>query len=134
MNITEIMTVDVTRVSPQNTLRDAKEILDAAPFHHLLVEEDGKLVGIISHQDIRDQIAEFTLNSTTMAYPEFESTIKVADIMATDMLMIDVDTPIDAASILILENNISCLPIVNAKMAIEGIVTWKDLLKYFVYL
>ena len=133
MNITEIMTVDVTKISPQNTLGEAKTILDAAHFHHLLVEDDDKLVGIISDQDIRDQIADFSLKTTTLSYAEFESSTSVADIMTTDMLVIDVDTPIDAASILILENNISCLPIVNAKMAIEGIVTWKDLLKYFVY-
>jgi acetoin utilization protein AcuB len=134
MNITTIMTVGITKISPHSSFREAKDILDAAPFHHLLVEEDGKLVGIISDQDIKDKIAGFALSSTTVTYAEFEAAIRVADIMTSEMWVIDVDTPIDAASILILENNISCLPVVDAKMAIEGIVTWKDFLKHFVYL
>jgi acetoin utilization protein AcuB len=133
MHITEIMTADVTKISPQSTFRQAKDILDAAPFHHLLVEEDGKLVGVISDQDLTVKIASYTVKNNPINYNEVTENIRVADVMSTDLQMIDSETPIDTASILLLENNISCLPIVNAKMAIEGIVTWKDFMNHFVY-
>jgi acetoin utilization protein AcuB len=133
MMINTIMTTNVSTISPLSTFRQAKDMLDAAAFHHLLVEHDGQLVGIICDQDLAETIAQHTLNNNDMSYEDFESTVRVADIMTVEMWIIDRDTPIDTAAILILENNISCLPIVDAKMAIEGIVTWKDLLKHFVY-
>jgi acetoin utilization protein AcuB len=102
-------------------------------FHHLLVEEDGKLVGVISDQDLTVKIASYTVKNNPLNYNEVTENIRVADVMSTDLQMIDSETPIDTASILLLENNISCLPIVNAKMAIEGIVTWKDFMNHFVY-
>jgi len=133
MTIATIMTTNVTRITPEDTFRKAKTILDTAPFHHLLVEENGKLVGIVSDRDLMSKISGYFNNNQGVAPDQLRSTISVADFMTTKMLVIDRDTPIDAASIIILANNISCLPIVNADYVIEGIVTWKDLLKYYVY-
>jgi acetoin utilization protein AcuB len=127
------MTTNVTRISPEDDFRKAQEILDSAPFHHLLVEQAGVLVGIVSDRDLMSKIASYIDNNPGNAFNKLQSSISVADIMTTQMLVIDRDTPIDAASILLLANNISCLPIVNADYVIEGIVTWKDLLKYYVY-
>jgi acetoin utilization protein AcuB len=127
------MTANVTTVSPEDDFRRAKEILDTESFHHLLVEQHGKLVGIVSDRDLTRRIAGYLDDNNGNAYDNFQSKSLVADLMTTKILVVDRDTPIDAASILLLANNISCLPIVNADYVIEGIVTWKDLLKYYVY-
>ena len=53
--------------------------------------------------------------------------------MSITLITAKKDTLIDAAAILLLEHNISCLPVVSIDGAIEGILTWKDMLKYYVY-
>jgi len=133
MTVATIMTTNVTKISPSDGFRKAQDILDTEPFHHLLVEQDGKLVGIVSDRDLMGKIGTYIDKSPGQAYNKLRASISVADIMTTKMLVIDRDTPIDAASIILLANNISCLPIVNADYVIEGIVTWKDLLKFYLY-
>ena len=41
------------------------------------------------------------------------------------------DASSEDAAKLILQNNVSCLPVVASDGSIEGIVTWKDLLKAY---
>lgn len=54
--------------------------------------------------------------------------------MSTTLITVQKDTLIDTAAILLLEHKISCLPVVAKDEAIEGILTWKDMLKFYVYL
>ena len=133
MTIVTIMTTNVTKIAPGDKFVDAQEILNNAAFHHLLVEQNGRLVGIVSDRDISGKIASYLKDHQSSDFSTQLGTSDIRDIMTTDVLTIDRDTPIGAASILLLENNISCLPIVDANNVIEGVVTRKDLLKYYVY-
>jgi acetoin utilization protein AcuB len=45
-------------------------------------------------------------------------------------ITVDAETSIEEASNLLLENNISCLPVISPQGSVEGIVTWKDILKF----
>jgi len=47
-----LMTRNVTTATPQTTVDEAMEIMDAGYFRHLPVIEDGKLAGIISIRDL----------------------------------------------------------------------------------
>ena len=57
----------------------------------------------------------------------------INDVMTKKVITVDSETPIQTASILLLENNISCLPVVDAEYMIEGILSWKDILHYYIY-
>ncbi len=46
-------------------------------------------------------------------------------------ITVDAETSIEKASNLLLENNISCLPVISPQGSVEGIVTWKDILKFY---
>ncbi|WP_320822039.1 CBS domain-containing protein [Reinekea sp.] len=127
------MTTDMTKIAPDDKFAEAQEILDNAPFSHLLVEQHGRLVGIVSDRDISRKIAGYLKNNQSSNFTTQLAGLTIRDIMTTDVLTIDRDTPIGAASVLLLENNISCLPIVDDNNVIEGIVTREDLLKYHVY-
>ncbi|WP_182870994.1 CBS domain-containing protein [Rhodopirellula sp. JC639] len=50
--VREIMSVSVETVSPGTPLCDAAKRLSTCSRHHLVVEEDGKLVGFLSSWDI----------------------------------------------------------------------------------
>ena len=52
MTASDIMTRDVTTATPQTTIDEAMEQMDAGYFRHLPVVDGGELVGIISVRDV----------------------------------------------------------------------------------
>ena len=133
MTIVSIMTTNMTTISPGDKFADAQAILNKASFTHLLVEQDGRLVGIVSDRDISRKIASYLKDNQGSGFATRVANSNIKDIMTTNVLTIDRDTPIGAASVLLLEHNISCLPVVDVNNVIEGIITREDLLKYYVY-
>jgi CBS-domain-containing membrane protein len=51
--------------------------------------------------------------------------------MSRNLITVDVETSMEKASDLLLENYISCLPVLSSQGIVEGIVTWKDILKFY---
>ncbi len=58
---------------------------------------------------------------------------KVSEIMTKVPVRVDRSTSVEVASITLLEHDIACLPVVGDDDVIEGIMTWKDILKVHVY-
>ena len=52
MNITELMKKVVITVEMDDSLHIVKELFDNTGFHHLLVVDSGKLLGVISDRDL----------------------------------------------------------------------------------
>ncbi|MBY0309388.1 MAG: CBS domain-containing protein, partial [Phycisphaerales bacterium] len=59
MRIDNVMTTDLVTVKPEDTLGEVREIFDTHRFHHLLVIEHGKVVGIISDRDLLKHLSPF---------------------------------------------------------------------------
>ena len=118
MNVDSIMTRNVVTVGRDYTIQIIRDILKNFEFHHILVLENQKLVGVISDRDLID--------SDTIPIDK-----TAQEIMSRNLITIDVETIIEKASDLLLENNISCLPVISPQGSVEGIVSWKDILKFY---
>ncbi len=118
MNVASIMTRNVVTVGMDYTIQIIRDILKNFEFHHILVLENQKLVGVISDRDLIDSDA-IPIDKTAH------------EIMSRNLITIDVETIIEKASDLLLENNISCLPVISPQGSVEGIVSWKDILKFY---
>jgi acetoin utilization protein AcuB len=57
---------------------------------------------------------------------------RVHQIMTKKVITVEKSTSIESAANLLLENNISCLPVTSTDGEIEGVVTWKDILASYV--
>ncbi len=128
MNVKSIMTVEVFTVRMDDTIGTIHEILKRAEFHHLLVVENRKLVGIISDRDTLRAISPFIGKLSEHQRDISIMDRKVHQIMTRRVITIEKITSIKTAANLLLENNISCLPVTSTDGEIEGIVTWKDIL------
>ncbi|MEJ2045582.1 MAG: CBS domain-containing protein [Reinekea sp.] len=134
MTVKIIMTEKVVTLSQHDSYRKAQDLLRQSPFHHILIaDEENHLLGIVSDRDMMNQLAPHLSNQNSNELNDLFPRLRIADVMTRDVITVDKETPIDAASVLLLEKNFSCLPVVNQHYKIEGILTWKDLLKYYVY-
>ncbi len=121
MNVASIMTRNVVTVGMDYTIQIIRDILKNFEFHHILVLENQKLVGVISDRDLIDRTDRdiITLNK------------KVHEIMSRNLITVDAETSIEKASDLLLKKNISCLPVISPQGSVEGIISWKDILKFY---
>ncbi len=133
MLVTNIMSENVHCVLPNVTLGELRDIFSRVSYHHLLVAEEQTLLGVISDRDVLRVSSPFL--DTDQASAQDQTLLKtvVQDIMSTTLITVRPDTAIDTAAILLLEHSISCLPVVSDDDVIKGILTWKDMLKYYVY-
>ena len=132
MNVETVMTKKVFTVRMDDTIGTIREILRTVPFHHLLVVEGRKLVGILSDRDILKKISPFL---ESLSETERDLTIlnrKVHQIMTRKPITVDKNTNVEDAASLLLDNNISCLPVTTPDGEILGVVTLKDILKLYV--
>ena len=129
MTISSIMTTEVVTVKPDAPLKRIKDIFDHVKFHHLLVVENRELLGVISDRDLLKALSPFT--GTLDELPRDRGTLgkRAHQICSHNPITASQDTTIDAAARILIEKNVSCLPVVSEGGAIEGIVTWKDLFK-----
>lgn len=107
--------LDPFKVSPNSTLKEVKSLMDEHKIGGILVVDNrGKLVGIITHRDMR-----------------FEKvfTKKVSEVMTKNLITAPQGTKISEAEEIMKKNKIEKLPIVDKKNMLVGLITYKDILK-----
>jgi acetoin utilization protein AcuB len=133
MKVGSIMTKDVFKVRMDDTIGTIREVLRYAEFHHLLVVDDHKLVGILSDRDILRNISPF-LDTLSEAKRDVSILNKrVHQFMTHKPITVSKETNVEAAADLLLKHHISCLPVVSSSREIEGVVTWRDILRASVH-
>ncbi|HEY9157133.1 CBS domain-containing protein [Candidatus Binatus sp.] len=117
MQIVNLMTSSPIVINPDDTLANAKAVMDDGRFRRLPVVEDGRLVGILTERDIREHRGY--LGST-----------RVNAAMRTELITVAPHSTVEDAARLMLKHKIGGLPIV-ADGKLVGIVTTSDLLRAF---
>ncbi len=128
--VSGIMTDELTTVHPDDSFQAIKKLFEEKSFHHLpVVEPGGKLVGIISKEDLYKVAYVLTLNTTGKTYStkQMES-LKAKDVMTKYPIYLDPDDSIGLAADIFLANKFHALPIVEDDVLV-GIVTTHDLLR-----
>ncbi len=127
MKIKELMRSPVYVVSPDETVARARNLMLRHRIGRLVIIEDNNPIGIVTKKDISMRLDQ--------AEPQWRrrpiDTIPVRVIMTESLITIFPDaTPRQLAELMI-ENNISGLPVIDNKNRLAGIVTKWDLIRYF---
>jgi acetoin utilization protein AcuB len=132
MNLGSIMTRRVVAVEMDDSLRVINGIFTHAKFHHLLVLENKKLMGVISDRDVLKAMSPFL--DTLAERPRDAATLerRAHQIMTRELVTGTSEMDIAEAVQLMLQERVSCLPVLSENGQVEGVVTWKDLLTAFV--
>lgn len=130
MLIGDIMTNSVVTVHLDDHLDHIRAIFRESTFHHLLVTDNGELVGVISDRDLLKNISPF-LGNNLMERNQDANTLKrrAHQIMSRTPVTVTTDVEVAEALERMLAHGVSCLPVVYPNGHIAGIVSWRDLLR-----
>jgi acetoin utilization protein AcuB len=129
MHVRDIMSKTVVTVEMDDSLRTVKEIFDHLHFHHLLVVDEGKLLGVISDRDVLKALSP---RLGTMAESSSDSATlnkRVHQIMTRNPVSLRPEASMQDAVSLFNTHGISCIPIVDGNHRPVGILSWRDILR-----
>lgn len=128
MNVGRRMSHPVITVQPETPIVKAHEIMSKEKIHRAPVVKNGKLVGMITVNDI---LKAYPSSATSLAVWEITSLlakITVKEVMIKDVRTVDEDTPIEEAARIMADNKISALPVMR-NSELVGIITETDLFR-----
>jgi acetoin utilization protein AcuB len=127
MILEKIMSKRVVTVGLDDSLRVIKEIFDEGKIHHLLVEEQNQLYGVISELVLWRAISP-NLGSSFESVRDTATLNKRAHhIMTRKPITLPGEADIFEAISIFNRHRISCIPIVTSEQHIVGIITWRDI-------
>jgi acetoin utilization protein AcuB len=123
------MTPQVHTASPETTLAEALGLTRAHRIRHLPIVQDGRLVGLVTDRDLRLAMPPIWADdheALTRALHQRH----VGEVMVTEIVTAQPDTPIEDAAKLLYTHHIGCLPVLEDD-ALVGILTETDVLRAF---
>ncbi|MDB4991260.1 MAG: hypothetical protein JWN04_6438 [Myxococcaceae bacterium] len=132
LKVSEIMTRDVITLFEEDNLERVNQELGVFRFRHLPVVDEGRVVGILSQQDLlRATFANGDGNGTGHRAREarFLEQTFVRDVMHTDVMTVRPEEAVGEAARRMLQNGFGVLPVVDADGMLVGIVTENDIVR-----
>ncbi|MBM4055051.1 MAG: CBS domain-containing protein [Planctomycetes bacterium] len=131
MLVKKIMITKVVTLNADSKLGFANDIMYLGRIRHLPVVKGKELVGVLSQRDLY----KASLTSIVTNWNEnkvFLDSVKVSEVMAKDVITVSPETSIEDAAQIMIDKKIGCLPVVENKNILIGLITETDVLQYFV--
>jgi acetoin utilization protein AcuB len=127
--VTDYMTRKVVSITPDTGVREAFFIMKEHHIRHLpVVDEDNKLIGIISDRELRRP--EWVDESRDIAHIYYlEDEMAVSDVMIKKVHIVHTYDSLRKAVKLLLENHIGAMPVLDKTEALVGMLSAVDLLR-----
>jgi CBS domain-containing membrane protein len=129
VRVREIMSAPPVTVSPTDTLAFAEELMNVERIRHLPVVDGDVLVGVLSHRDL------LAASISTLSRPSEEDDLDlkrrhdVSRVMRGTVETAGPDAPVEKAAEALLSNQVGCLPVVDERHHLLGIVTSSDFVR-----
>jgi len=130
MSVKNIMRTGIVTVEMDDSLGMIKEIFDNASFHHLLVVESNRLVGVISDRDLLKSLSPGVGTASETTRDALTLNKKAHQIMSRHLITLNPNAEIYEVINVFNNQGISCIPIINEENNPVGIISWRDILKH----
>ena len=134
MFISKSMTRKVITIDKDADIAQAQEKMSKHRFRHLpVVDEDNRLIGIVTDRDIRSAMPSRYLpeEGGKEEMKQFLG-IKINDIMSKDPVTVSPLDTIQDALLLMQKKHFGALPVVDEERRLKGIISVRDLLSEFI--
>lgn len=141
----DIMRSDPHTVSVDTPIEQVARLIDDSDLQHVaVVDEDNRLVGLISDADLLALFEEnhpslwaylfgkMTRTDASKRHQELLNryhTTTARDVMKVDLVTVSETTPLDEAIALMVDRQIKMLPVVDADSRFQGVISRNDVLR-----
>jgi CBS domain-containing protein len=127
--VADAMTRRIVTVTEKDALEKLEEGMQRLRFRHLPVVDDaGKLVGLLTHSDIRHAWSTF-LSDREADRNALIAQVPVGRIMQQSVVTVRPEDSLVQAGKLMWDAKIGCLPVVDEQGALVGIITAADFIR-----
>ncbi|HEY5926242.1 MAG TPA: CBS domain-containing protein [Kofleriaceae bacterium] len=127
----DIMSSPVVTFFAEQTLPLAEDVMHFKHLRHLpVVDDSGKLVGLVSHRDLlRAQISALS-GLTAEERRARQADVRVYQVMTRDVWTVSPHTEAATVGRTLLDHRFGCLPVVDEDRRLVGIITERDFIYY----
>ncbi|WP_017446939.1 CBS domain-containing protein [Gayadomonas joobiniege] len=129
MKLKSLMSTRLVSVKLDDPLSTIKDIFDNTKFHHLLVIENAKLLGVISDRDLLKSLSPNIGTAAETAKDLSSLNKKAHQIMHRDPVVISENALVQDAIFMFNEYGVSCIPVVDNHNSAVGIISWRDIMR-----
>ena len=134
ITVGQLMTTNILFVRPDDSMEKVKEIFQKNNIHHIpVLEEGGKVVGIISHVDYNKILHGFTLFKTEKSEEYNQAILRsllAKEVMTKQLAKLNPEDSIMVAAGYFMENLFHAIPVVDHHGKLVGILTTFDVISY----
>jgi acetoin utilization protein AcuB len=127
--VVEVMTDRVVTVDMDDRLGVVRDIFQRVRFHHLMVLERERLVGIISDRDLFAALSPYLGRASETERDLATLEKRAHQVMSRHPVTIGTATTLGEALECFNTSGMSCLPVVNDDGGVAGVMTWRDLVR-----
>jgi CBS domain-containing protein len=136
MRVLDIMSIDVLTVSPEESLKAAaRRMVEAGVSGLPVVDETGKLVGIITEADFLEREADRTHRRLLDALLHKPGTVveaeTVGEVMSTHPVVIYPEASVTEAARVMSHHHVKRLPVIDDEGVLRGIISRGDVVTVF---
>jgi CBS domain-containing protein len=128
MRISELMTDKPITVDPETLMLEARQRMREERIRHLVVTDDGRVVGIVTDRDVRLNLPSPATSLSVWEVNYLLARLTVGEIMSAPVIVVDPDRPAAEAARIIIDHKIGALPVVDEGRLV-GIVTESDFVR-----
>ncbi len=130
LTVEQLMTTNVISVDMDCTVAEIGRVFENQRFHHVVVVNKGCVVGVISDRDFLRCVSPFVGTASERACDEYTLEKRAHQIMSRRPFTCEPSTPVPAAARCMLENRISCLPVLDDVGVCIGMITVRDITRW----
>jgi len=127
LTVKDIMTEELFSLQETDSLQTARQAMTQRRIRHIpIVDGADQFVGLVTQRDVLASTVSALAEVGPLEREALEASIPLKEIMITDVMVAEEDTPLrDAASYLV-KHKLGCLPVVSSTGVVTGIVTESD--------
>ena len=133
MYVKDNMTRNPYTVTSAKSVSEALDIMSASKVHRLpVVDNKGKLVGLVTQSLISSNTPNNASSLSVFELNYLLNKLSIRDIMVKKPISITEDALLEEAATLMRKHDIGCLPVVDDKNMLVGIITHNDIFEAFI--
>lgn len=131
--VSTVMTKSVVVATQFHNFSEVIELFSKYDMHHLpIVDADGKIIGIVSSNDLMKVFTDPKYKNITLNSNEADKLISIPDIMTPNVITVSPHDTLRQAAKLFTDNRIMAMPVMDNGQLV-GIISGRDLVQLVAY-